>query len=229
MSTYLGNPSLSTAVKERVSSTFQQAVSLYKLGRTDEVLAGCNLILQMDPSFDPARKLAEKTRNPSLPIDIDALIPESADDALVEARTAMAARDFQRVVNITTEILTNDLMNDEARILGDEAREKLEAAPFVEQFAKKCEQHIASGNVAAARQDLEKARALDASHPAVRRIEQMVTSSPVAPTPPPPPAPPSGGFSFDPQPSFVVDNKPAAPTGRTAAQAADFGFTFEEE
>jgi tetratricopeptide (TPR) repeat protein len=230
MSTYLGNPSLSTAVKERVTSTFQQAVSLYKLGRTEEVVAGCNLILQMDPSFDPAKKLLEKTRNPTLPIDVDTLIPASAADALAEARTAMAARDFQRVVNITTEILTNDLMNDDARILGDEARDKLEAGPFVEQFAKKCEQHIAAGNVAAARQDLEKARALDASHPAVRRIEQMVTSSPIAaPTPAPPQAPASGGFSFDPQPSFVVDNKPTAPAGRSAAQAADFGFTFEEE
>ena len=40
------------------------------------------------------------------------------------------ARDFERVIHATTEILTNDLMNDEARILGDEAREKLEAAPF---------------------------------------------------------------------------------------------------
>jgi tetratricopeptide (TPR) repeat protein len=233
MSTYLGNPSLSTAVKERVTSTFQQAVSLYKLGRTEEVVAGCNLILQMDPSFDPAKKLLEKTRNPTLPIDVDTLIPASAADALAEARSAMAARDFQRVVNITTEILTNDLMNDDARILGDEARDKLEAGPFVEQFAKKCEQHIASGNVAAARQDLEKARALDASHPAVRRIEQMVTSSPIAPAPAPPQVPASGGFSFDPQqpqPSFVVDNNPSAPpAGRSAAQAADFGFTFEEE
>jgi tetratricopeptide (TPR) repeat protein len=229
MSTYLGNPSLSTAVKERVSSTFQQAVALYKIGRTEEVVAGCNLILQMDPSFDPAKKLLEKTRNPTLPIDVDTLIPASAADALAEARTAMKARDFQRVVNITTEVLTNDLMNDDARILGDEARDKLEAGPFVEQFAKKCEQHIAAGNVAAARQDLEKARALDPSHPAVRRIEQMVTSSPIKPAPPPPQAPASGGFSFDPQPSFVVDNQPAAPAGRSAAQAADFGFTFEEE
>src|SRR5438128_4072880 len=225
MSTYLGNPSLSTAVKERVSSTFQQALSLYKQGRTDEVVAGCNLILQMDPSFDPAKKLLEKTRNPNLPIDVDTLLPASADDALNEARSAMASRDFQRVVNITTEILTNDLMNDEARILGDEAREKLEAGPFVEQFAKKCEQHIAAGNIAAARQDLEKARQLDAGHPAIRKIEQMVTAVPA-----PAPAPAPGGFSFDAQPSFVVDPapKPAAPAApaRGTAQASDFGFTF---
>src|SRR5205085_2720420 len=207
--------------------------SLYKQGRTDEVVAGCNLILQMDPSFDPARKLLEKTRNPKLPIDVDTLLPASASDALVEARAAMASRDFQRVVNITTEILTNDLMNDEARVLGDEAREKIEAGPFVEQFAKKCEQHIAVGTTAAARQDLEKAKSLDPGHPLVRKIEQMITSSPAAPpaaaAPPPAATPAPSGFSFDAQPSFVVDTKPAPPAGRAAAQATDFGFTFEEE
>src|SRR5947207_8287466 len=218
MSTYLGNPSLSTAVKERVSSTFQQALALYKQGRTDEVVAGCGLILQMDPSFEPAKKLLEKARNPNLPIDVDNLVPASADAALVEARSAMASRDFQRVVNITTEILTNDLMNDEARILGDEAREKMEAGPFVEQFAKKCEQHIAAGNIAAARQDLEKARQLDPGHPAIRKIEMMVTAAPTAPAPAPS------------QPSFVVDQPPPVATpGRGTAQATDFGFTFEEE
>src|SRR5712691_8777656 len=118
MSTYLGNPSLSTAVKDRVSTTFQQTLELYKQGRVDEAVSGCQLMLQMDPMFDPAKKLLQKARNPSAAIDVDKLVPESADDALAEARKALAARDFQRVVAITTEVLTNDLMNDGARILG---------------------------------------------------------------------------------------------------------------
>jgi tetratricopeptide (TPR) repeat protein len=224
MTIYPGNPSLSTAVKERVGSTFQQAVALYKQGRTEEVLAGCTLILQMDPQFDPARKLIEKVRNPASPIDIDSLAPlGSANEALEEARRAMATRDFQRVINLTTEILTDDLMNDDARILGDEAREKMEAAPFVEQFAKKCDVSLAAGNLAGARNDLEKARALDPAHPAVKRIEQAIlargTGQPPAPQP---------SYGFDsPRPSFVVDN-PAGPA-RSSAQASDFGFTFEEE
>ena len=67
MATYLGNASLSSAVKERVLSTFQQAVTLYKQGRTDEVVQGCGLILRMDPMFDPAKKLLEKARNPNAP------------------------------------------------------------------------------------------------------------------------------------------------------------------
>lgn len=211
---YPGNASLSSAVKDRVVSTFQQSVQLFKSGRMDEVAAGCNLILQMDPSFDPARKLMEKARNPSLPIDVDQLLPEDGDSALQQAHQAMADRDFQRVIHLTTEVLTNDLLNDDARILGDQAREKLEAAPFVEQFVRKCDEHLAAGRISAAKADLEKARALDPTHPEIIRISRELTSRDAAPP-------------VAPSPSFVVDSG-AAPA-RGAAQASDFGFTFEEE
>src|SRR6266849_4745068 len=86
MATYHGNASLSTAVKERVLSTFQQAVTLFKQGRAEEVIQGCGLILRMDPMFDPAKKLMEKARNPSSPINVDALI---ATDPIADARSAM--------------------------------------------------------------------------------------------------------------------------------------------
>ncbi|HEX7418294.1 MAG TPA: hypothetical protein VF505_00315, partial [Thermoanaerobaculia bacterium] len=199
-----------------MNSTFSQALDLYKQGRTDEVVAGCNLILQMDPLFDPAKRLLEKAKNPLSPVDIDSLTAgASATPALVDARAAMAARDFERVIQLTTEILTNDLMNDDARVLADEAREKVEASPFIEQFVRKCEQSINNNNLAAARMDLEKARALDASHPGVRRIEQMIAAKEKAT--------PAASSS-----SFVVE-PPAPAAGRSTAQASDFGFTFEEE
>lgn len=214
---YPGNPSLAAPVQDRVVSTFQQALALYKQGRKDEVIAGCGLILQMDPTFEPAKKLLEKTKNPALPIDVDAFFPPSDIRPLIDqAREAMAARDFQRVHHLTTEILTNDLMNDDARILGDEAREKLEAAPFIEQFMRKCEANVKSGNYAAAKSDLEKARALDPAHPEVVRLTQALAQRQSGPKPVPP------------QPSFVVDSAPPA-AGRAASQASDFGFTFEEE
>lgn len=210
---------MSSAVKDRVVSTFQQTLALYHQGRVDEVAAGCNLILQMDPMFDPAKKLLEKMRNPSLAIDVDALLPRDGRSGMQQARQAMAERDFERVIHLTTDILTNDLLNDDARVLGDEAREKLEASPFVEQFARKCDQQIAAGNIAAAKMDLEKARALDPTHPDVIRIGKALAARDSAP---PPPAAPS--------PSFVVDEQPRAATpGRSTAQAADFGFAFEEE
>src|SRR6058998_886828 len=123
--------------------------------------------------FDPAKKLLEKARNPNAPIDVDALLPAEANDSrLRDARTAMAGRDFQRVLDITTEMLTEDLTNDDARILNEQAREKTEAAPFVDQFIRKAEALIAQGNNGAARQELDKARALDDDHPGIRRVEQ---------------------------------------------------------
>ena len=208
-------------MKDRVLSTFQQTVTLFKQGRLDEVSAGCNLLLQMDPAFDPAKKLLEKLRNPASPLDVDSLLPSASRDTrapLEQAREAMAGRDFQRVIQVTSDILTEDLLNDEARVLGDEAREKLEAAPFVQQFARKAEQNLTGGNVASAKMELEKARALDPTHPDVVRIAQAITARGAAPTPAAPP------------PSFIVDDRAAAPpAGGRTAQAADFGFTFEEE
>ncbi len=215
MSNYPGNSNLASQVKDRVNSTFQQAVELYRQGRMDEVISGCSLILQMDPLFDPAKRLLDKTRNPDSPIDVEALLAHATGADLEEVRTAMAARDFERVLALTTDILTNDLMNDQAREMADEAREKLEASPFIDQFVRKCEQSVNNGNLPAARTDLEKARALDASHPGVRRIEQMIASRESS-------GPPASSSSF------VVDT-PAGATGRSTAQASDFGFTFEED
>jgi len=228
MSDYLGNASLSPAVKDRVLSTFQQTITLYKQGRNDEVIQGCGLILRMDPMFDPAKKLLEKAKNPAAPIDVDALAPAPAasGDPMPEAREAMQSRDFQRVVQLTTDVLTNDILNDEARILNEQAREKMEAAPFVDQFARKFDQYLGQGNKTAAKSELEKARALDEDHPAVKRMQTALAGA--APQPAPQPAAPAAQtFTFDSTPSFVVDTP--ATTGRAAAQASDFGFTFEEE
>src|SRR3954462_616874 len=209
MATYPGNASLSSAVKDRVLSTFQQTVALYKQGRAAEVVEGCTLILRMDPTFDPARKLLEKTRNPNSPVDVDSLMP-STDDPLREARAAMAARDFQRANDLTTEVLRDDFTNEEARAINDTAREKLEAAPFVEQFIRKAETFAGQGNLASARSELEKARALDAEHPAISRLADSLA----APHPP-------GASAPDARPSFVGEPPPpaAAAPGRGAPQA----------
>ena len=163
--TYPGNGSLSAAVKDRVVSTFRQTLALYKQGRMDEVVAGCGLLLQMDPMFEPARKLLEMAGNPGMDYDVDQLLPAEGASRMQQAREAMAQRDFQRVGVLTNEILTDDLLNEEARLLGDEAREKLEAAPFIDQFTRRAEQALTAGNAASAKLELEKARALDPTHP----------------------------------------------------------------
>jgi len=216
MSTYPGNIALSNAVKERVVSTFQQTLALYKQGRTDEVVQGCTLILRMDPVFEPAKKLMEKARNPNAPIDVEALARQLSADPMAAAREAMAQRNFQKVIDLTTEVLTNDLMNDEARVLNEKAREKMEAAPFVDQFIKKAQEAIQKGDAAGARASIDKIKSLDADDTMLARLEQSVSAikSPAAAA----------------SQSFIVETpKPAPGSGRGAAQASDFGFTFEED
>jgi len=108
MATYLGNPSLSTAVKDRVMSTFEQALQLYKVGRTEEVVQGCGLILQMDPQFDPAKKLLEKARNPMAPIDIDKLVPAVGNFVPGEGPTLFSAAGPPFAVLICYEAIFGD-------------------------------------------------------------------------------------------------------------------------
>lgn len=220
MATYPGNASLSEAVKDRVLSTFQQTAELYKQGRSAEVVEGCTLILRMDPTFDPAKKLLEKTRNPNSPIDIEALLdPPAASKGLADARAALGAREFQHAIDLTSELLGNDSANEEARTIHDTARAKMEAAPFVEQFIRKAETLASQGNTSGSLAELEKARALDGDHPGIDRVAEAASA--------PEPAPQS--FSFGGSPSFVVDTPPPPAPARNAAQATDFGFTFEEE
>ncbi|HEY5610776.1 MAG TPA: hypothetical protein VIL97_06200, partial [Thermoanaerobaculia bacterium] len=176
----------------------------------------------------------DKTNNPNQP------------SPLAEARAALAAREFQRAIDICNEVFAQDPSNDEAQRLGAQASEKMEAAPFVDQFIATCRTHIANANESAARTALEKARALEADHPDIPALEMELSAISGAP----PDAAPasfdfgssfgassdaSSGFSFG-EPSssssFVVDNKPApessAPS-HSSAPASDFGFTFEEE
>ena len=61
---YPGNPSLPREVRDKILSTFRHTLNLYKEGKTDDCLIGCDFILKMDPRFAPARQLMEKAKNP---------------------------------------------------------------------------------------------------------------------------------------------------------------------
>jgi len=217
--TYPGNPVLSAEVKQRVLSTFRQAVDLFHQGRTDEVIVGCDFLLKLDPMFDPAKKLLEKARNPSLPIDIDSLVmsEETGGDPLENARQALEERDFQRAAELSTAVLRADISNSEAQRISEEAQERMEAAPFVAQFASKARTHLSNNNLSSARAELEKGKTLDSMHPELVALEMELEkkSSPAA-------------FDFGGSSSFVVDAPPLQPQSPAPA-SGDFGFTFEEE
>ena len=67
---YPGNLSLPIEVREKILSTFRHTLDLYRDGKVDDCLIGCDFILKMDPRFAPARKLQEKAKNPNAAIDL---------------------------------------------------------------------------------------------------------------------------------------------------------------
>jgi tetratricopeptide (TPR) repeat protein len=239
MPNYPGNPSLSAEVKERVISTFEQTVALLRAGQTADAASGCEFLLRLDPMFEPARKLSEKVDNPFADVDLDALLLEvkgDGTDRLAEARTALASRDFARALDLASEALRADMLDADAQKIAEEAQERLEAAPFVDQFIRSAEEKLRNGNASGAKTDLEKARQLDPQHPSVASLTARL-DEPAAPQEfsfgggspfagsfgdPAPSAP--ADFS-SPSPSFVVE-EPASAFG---TPASDFGFTFEEE
>ncbi|HEX9286796.1 MAG TPA: DUF2379 family protein [Thermoanaerobaculia bacterium] len=68
--TYPGNLSLPVEVREKILATFRHTLDLFRDGKLDDCLIGCDFILKMDPRFAPARKLQEKAKNPKAEIDI---------------------------------------------------------------------------------------------------------------------------------------------------------------
>jgi tetratricopeptide (TPR) repeat protein len=70
---YPGNLSLPKEVREKIVSTFRHTLDLYKDGKLDDCLIGCDFILKMDPRFAPARQLQEKARNPKADINVEEL------------------------------------------------------------------------------------------------------------------------------------------------------------
>ena len=173
---YPGTATLPAEMKQRVMTTFRHTLDLARQGNQEEANVGCDFILNIDPMFEPARQLSDKLRNPFSTVDLDALAASlPADDPLNDARTALAARDFSRALEIASEVLRNDIMNTEAQQIAEDAQSKLEAAPFIAQFTKAAETKIAAGNRTGAAQDVEKARHLDADHPMVKRLEAMLS------------------------------------------------------
>jgi tetratricopeptide (TPR) repeat protein len=84
--TYPGNPSLPVEVREKIVSTFRHTLDLFRDGKLDDCLIGCDFILKMDPRFAPARKLQEKARNPKADVDMNEL------QAVISSPTAAVAR-----------------------------------------------------------------------------------------------------------------------------------------
>lgn len=219
---YPGNPSLPREVRDKILSTFRHTLNLYKENKLDDCLIGCDFILKMDPRFGPARKLMEKSKNPSAEVDVaelealvagtmtrqERVVAAEPDRLLVRAVESYNARDFDAAAAAAGQVLEVLPGNQDAIEILEKARRKKAAQPQVEIAKQAAVAALQAKDMAGARAELERMKALDPDHPAVALLEGKVGSAP--PRPAAPPAPPPalsledalGGASSEPNIAF---------------------------
>lgn len=119
---------------------------------------------------------------PELPLDpslltVEEMAPaESGPDLRGELAALLAARDFERLMErahgAQAAIAADPALQ---RLLG-EAQERMEAAPYVDRFLDKARAALAAGNADEARAAVDKARALDDSHPGVVALAAQLSA-----------------------------------------------------
>lgn len=284
---YPGNPNLSQDLQQRISSTFQQALTLVSQAREQEAVRGCELILHSDPLHRPTQQLLKRLQSDQRPIvthdllsspapvqqtassppmpdvdlamadgdldDLDDLAslddlgdlddlgefdqlgiqdtappppkpaPQAQPPAPSPAPTSSAAsglatvlqdllerRNFKQVLQIAESQRSTVLADPGLQTMVQTAQERLESEPYVQTFLDSAVKAWAEGLLADAEGHLEKARALDPSHPQIASLSAQVATGPK-------PAAPADDdlLSLDEEmPPLILDEAAsAAPTG----------------
>ncbi len=219
---YPGNPSLPREVRDKILSTFRHTLNLFREGKAEDCLIGCDFILKMDPRFAPARQLMEKAKNPASNVDVatlEAVVAEApvradrvstpeTDRLLVRAAESFNTRDFDAAIAAAEQVLQVLPGNRDASEILGKARERKNAQPQFEVARQRAIAALDARRDGEARAALEKMRSLDADHPAVALLERRLSRPPEPPpeigedTNPgldarrsaaPPPAPPDAG------------------------------------
>jgi tetratricopeptide (TPR) repeat protein len=220
---YPGNPSLPREVRDKILSTFKHTLNLFKEGKRDDCLIGCDFILKMDPRFTPARQLLEKTKNPAADVDVgdlesmvaatptrqERVASVETDRLLVRAAESFAARDFDAAVAAAEQVLQVLPGNQNAVEIRDKALRKKNAEPQFEVARQRALAALESHRPAEAQSALQQMRSLDPEHPAVALLERKL--QPAAPlevgestnpglNPDGPPPPPPLSLADEPEP-----------------------------
>jgi tetratricopeptide (TPR) repeat protein len=202
---YSGNPALSSDVKQRILSTFDQTLDLAREGNRQEALLGCDFVLRMDPQFQPAHLLQERLRATTGPVSVDDLsgtpampvldpfadlaglsldlpdaLPDQGGGGGGSLRAELQAlSDQRRFPELTAAVQRHQAAvaadPELQRILGI-AQERMEAEPFVLKFLASARQALQSGDSAETARLLDKARALDPSHPGIVELDRLRAS-----------------------------------------------------
>ncbi|HKI04255.1 MAG TPA: hypothetical protein VKK31_19925 [Thermoanaerobaculia bacterium] len=202
---YSGNPSVSTDVRQRILSTFDQTLELAREGSRQEALLGCDFVLRMDPQFQPAKLLQERLRSSTGPVQVDDFKNDeggagaSPDDPFAdlddlsldlpdllpdpgalrgELQSLFDQRRLEELMAAAQREQSAVMADPELQRIVGAAQERLEAEPYVLKFLASARQAIEAGQADEAGRLLEKARALDASHPGFAELESARAAAP---------------------------------------------------
>jgi len=187
---YPGNPALPREVRDKILSTFRHTLNLFKEGKAEDCVIGCDFILKMDPRFAPARQLMDKAKNPASEIDVarlEAIVLETptrqeriaspeTDRLLVRAAESFNARDFDAAVAAAEQVLQTLPGNQDASEILRKAKEKKNAQPQFEVARQRAIAALDGHRMGEARAALERMRALDAEHPAVALLDRKLAA-----------------------------------------------------
>src|SRR5688572_8735561 len=97
--TYLGDPSLTPDIQNRVLSTFDQTARLAAEGKRQEALLGCDFILRLDPLFTPARRLQQRLDAGEGPIhDALDLLADDEPAPEIHKTVRLSTEELQRMI-----------------------------------------------------------------------------------------------------------------------------------
>ncbi len=170
--TYIGDPSLTPDLQERVLSTFDQTAKLAAEGRRQEALLGCDFILRLDPLFTPAKRLQERLDMSDDPIpDAADLLSDSAQPPAEVLKTVrLSTEELQRMMGESDqedsgEIDRRPLAEADALKLAASSTEGAGGLAEATSFLAGARRALDSGQVEAASRLLDMAGSLDPHSP----------------------------------------------------------------
>jgi len=187
---YPGNPSLPKEVRDKILSTFRHTLNLYKEGKTDDCVIGCDFILKMDPRFAPARQLMDKAKNPAAAVDVadlEALVAATptrqervasveVDKLLVGAAESLNSRQFDAAMAAAGQVLQALPGNRDAQAILEKARQRRDSGPQMESSRQRAMMALDGNRPAEARAAVERMRSMDPDHPAIAELDELLAS-----------------------------------------------------
>jgi len=179
--TYPGNPSLSPDVQRRILTTYRQSLQSAQQGNLDEALLGCDFVLRLDPQFGAARTLQQMISARKPPEAFAELLaaldgtaaPPGASDLRSSFTQMLAERRFAEILNAAER---DKRLVSRTRSWRAWSRKRSRATrPTLRgQVRRRRRAAMRTGEREEAQRLIDKARSLDATHPRIVELDEMV-------------------------------------------------------